>query len=178
MTTPMKDVKTILMVSAAMAVWMFSFIPYGIAQQMPGTFAQQIQGSWTLVSCVNEQDGKKFDVFGSNPKGSFILTPDGHFSLILMRSDLPKFAANSRLKGTDKENEAVVHGSHAFFGTYTITSEKDHAVDLMVEGSSFPNQNGGIQKRIITIAGDELRVVNPTPAIGSGTNYLILKRSK
>jgi hypothetical protein len=61
---------------------------------------------------------------------------------------------------------------------YTITSEKDHTVDLMVEGSSFPNWNGGIQKRIITVAGDELRVVNPTPAIGSGTNHLIFKKSK
>jgi hypothetical protein len=39
------------------------------AKDKDSTFAKQIQGTWILVSIVNEQDGKKFDVFGPNPRG-------------------------------------------------------------------------------------------------------------
>ena len=77
-----------------------------------------------MASVVNEKEGKKTDVFGTDPMGSMILTPDGRFSIILMRSGLPKFAANNRVQGTAQENEAVVKGSVAYFGTYKVESEE------------------------------------------------------
>jgi Lipocalin-like domain len=46
--------------------------------------------------------------------------PNGHFSEIITRSDLPKFASNNREAGTPEENKAAVQGSIAFFGTYTV----------------------------------------------------------
>jgi len=100
------------------------------AQDKGGTLAQQIQGSWILVSIYNEQDGKKTDVFGSNPRGSMILTPDGRFSIILMKTSLPKFASNNRTKGTAEDNQAVVQGSIAFFGSYKVANEKEQMVNL------------------------------------------------
>jgi hypothetical protein len=81
------------------------------AKEKGGTLKKQIQGSWTLLSIYNELDGKKTDVFGSNPKGSMILTPDGRFSIIIVKADLPKFASKNRVKGTTEENQAVVQGS-------------------------------------------------------------------
>ena len=138
---------------------------------------QQIQGTWTLVSIYNEMDGKKTDVFGSNPRGSMIFTPNGRFSLILMKASLPKFAANSRVKGTAEENQAVVQGSVALFGSYKADSEKNDAVNLKVEGSTFPNWDAQDQKRIVSFTGDEMNFITPAAAIG-GTNYAVWKRVK
>ncbi len=157
------------MLSGALDVW---------AQDRDGTFAKQIQGSWILVSCINEQNGKKVDLFGSNPKGSMILTPNGRFSIIIMRSSLPKFASNSRTKGTAEDNQAVVQGSIAFFGSYRVTNEKEQTVKLRIEGSTFPNWAGAEQERSVTVIGDEMKYTNSSPAIGSGTNYLVWRRVK
>jgi hypothetical protein len=55
-----------------------------------------------------------------------------------MRASLPKFASNSRVKGTTEENQAVVQGSAAFFGTYTVTSDKEQTVNLHIEGGYLP----------------------------------------
>ena len=102
--------------------------------------------------------------------------PYGRFSSILMRASLPKFASNSRVKGTVEENQAVVQGSVASFGTYTGQSDKEQTVNLHIEGSTFPNWDGQDQKRLMTVKGDELKVTNPAASIG-GTNYAIYKRA-
>jgi len=147
------------------------------AQEKGGSIAQQLQGSWSLVSIYNELDGKKTDQFGLNPRGSLIFTPDGRFSLIIMRVALPKFASNNRVKGTAEENQAVVQGSVAYFGTYKVVNEKDRIVGLHFEGSTFPNWDDQDQTRIINIVGDEMRSTNPTATIG-GTNFSVWKRIK
>ena len=147
------------------------------AQEKGGPLASQIQGSWALVSMQNELDGKRTDVFGPNPKGSLILTPDGRFSIILMSATLPKFAANNRKKGTAEENQAVVQGSVAFFGSYSVAIEKENTVQLSIEGSTFPNWAGEVQKRIMVVKGDEMNFTTPAAAIG-GTNYLVFKRAR
>jgi len=141
-------------------------------------FAKQIQGSWTLVSCINEKDGQKFDVYGENPRGLMILTPGGDISVMLMRATLPKFAANDRRKGTTEENQAVIEGITTYFGKYKVVDEKKGMVEITIKGSSFPNWDGTVQKRTLTVKGDELKQVNPSPAIGSGVNYLLWKREK
>jgi hypothetical protein len=154
--------------SGASAVW---------AKEKAGTLAKQVQGSWTLVSLYVEKDGKKVEPFGSKPRGSIILTPDGRFSIIIMKESLPKFAANNRVKGTAEENQAVVQGSLATYGRYTVESEKEHLVSMRIEGSTFPNWDGEDQKRVWTVEGDELKVTVPKATIG-GASYLIWKRAK
>lgn len=139
------------------------------AQEKGSTLAQQIQGSWILVSIYNEQDGKKIEPFGSKPRGSLILTPDGRFSIILMRASLPKFASNNRMNGTPEENQAVVQGSFADYGHYAVASEKEHTVTLHIEGCTFPNWDGQDQKRFMTVIGDELKLTGVTATIGEKT---------
>jgi hypothetical protein len=156
------------MLTGASGVW---------AKEKPGTLAKQIQGTWTLVSIYNEQDGKKIEPFGSQPRGSLILTPNGRFSMILMKADLPKFAAKNRMQGTAEENQAVVQGSLVYFGTYAVASEKEHTVNMHVEGCTFPNFNDQDQKRVMTVKGDELNVTSPTSTIG-GVAYVVWKRAK
>jgi len=152
-------------------------VSHAWAQEKGGSLAGQIQGSWALVSMQNEQDGKRTDVFGPNPKGSLMLAPDGRFSIILMSATLPKFAVNNRRKGTAEENQAVVQGSVAFFGSYSVANEKENTVQLNIEGSTFPNWTGEVQKRIMVVKGDEMNFTTPAAAIG-GTNYLVFKRAR
>jgi hypothetical protein len=92
-----------------------------------------------VVSVYNEQDGEKTEPYGPQPRGFMTLAPDGRFSIILMKASLPKFAANNRVQGTVEENQAVVQGSLALYGTYAVVSQKEKMVILHVEASTFPN---------------------------------------
>ena len=146
------------------------------------TFAQQandLVGTWTLVSITLEKDGKKTDFYGPNPQGQLIYDATGHFSVIITRSDLPKFASNNRELGTPEENNAVVHGSLAYFGTYSV-SEPDKTITTHVESSTFPNWNGIERKSIFSISGDELHTSSTSrPSTGGpGTAHLVWKRAK
>ena len=142
-----------------------------------GDLAKQVQGSWVIVSNINEQDGKKSDTFGPNPRGFMVLTPEGRFSMIVMRASLPKFASNNRLQGTAEENKAVVQGSQAMFGTYKVVSEKENKIIFHYEGCTFPNWDGRDLPRIVTVMGDEMKQINPAAAVG-GINYHIWRRVK
>jgi hypothetical protein len=106
-----------------------------------------------------------------------ILTPDGRFSIIIMKASLPKFASNNRVKGTPEEYQAVVEGSVAYFGTYKAVTEKENTVSMQIEGSTFPNWDGQNQARIMVVVGDEMKLTNPVAAV-SGTNHLVWKRAK
>jgi hypothetical protein len=133
--------------------------------------------SWTLVSLTNEQGGKKTEPFGPNPKGLQVFDGNGRFSIVIVRPDLPKFASNSRDTATADESQKVVHGSIAYFGTYTVNAaEKSFA--LQVEGATFPNWTGAQQKRTYAISGDVLTISNATPSIGAGVNTITWKRAK
>jgi Lipocalin-like domain len=130
--------------------------------------AKDLVGTWTPVSV---------EAFGPNPKGSLTFDANGRFSLQLLRSSLPKVAANKRDMGTPEENKAIVGGTISYYGTYKM-SAKD--LLLHVEASSFPNWTGTDQKRTnVALTGDELRYTNPAPSVGSGTPaVLVWKRAK
>ena len=147
------------------------------AQANDSSFAKEIQGTWLLVSCVNEKEGQKTTPYGPNPRGMMVLTPGGHFSYIIMVASIPNFASNSRTKGTPEENQAVVQGLHSVFGTYRIINAKEGKLSMHIDGSSFPNWDGKELPRVFSVKGDELNVINPTVS-GGGTNYILWKRTK
>jgi hypothetical protein len=76
-----------------------------------GQAAKELVGAWTLASVTVEQDGKKVEPFGPNPNGSLMLDGNGHFSIVVIRPGLPKFASNNRVAGTVEENKAAVQGA-------------------------------------------------------------------
>ena len=139
------------------------------------TLKQQLVGTWTFVSSTTKLPNGS-PAWGTNPKGLLIFTENGHFSSQIVRSDLPKFASKNRAQGTPEENKAVVQGSIGTFGTYTVDETKK-TYTLKFEGSSFPNRVGAEQTRPFTIAGDELKVTNPSTSVG-GTSDIIYKRAK
>src|ERR1019366_1918538 len=80
---------------------------------------EQLVGAWTLVSASSKlPDGSP--AWGANAIGLIIFTTSGHYSTQLMRSDLPKYASNSRAKGTPEEYKTIAMGSVANFGTYSV----------------------------------------------------------
>ena len=173
----MREVVRVLLTVAVLSGGMWSGASGVLAKEKAGTLARQVQGNWTLVSVNVEQEGKKIEPFGSQPKGFLTVTPDGRFSYILLKASLPKIAADNRIKGTAEEYQAIVQGSLAVYGTYKVVNEKEHAVQVHIVGSTFPNWDGQDQKRIWTVKGDELTITNPTSAVG-GISYLVFKRAK
>jgi hypothetical protein len=139
--------------------------------------ANELVGSWTLVSITVKQGGQKLEPFGPTPKGLLIFDRSGRVSIIVTRPDLPKFQSNNRSAGTPEEERAIVQGSIAYFGTYSV-NEEDRAFIVHVEGSTFPNWVGTDQKRIFTITGGELKYTNSNRSGGAGTALVVWKRVK
>jgi hypothetical protein len=160
---------SILSLSAFVALALPIVADSASAQQR--TLKEQLIGTWTLVSTDNVQ------AFGPNPKGMLVFDGNGRYSLIFMRSNLPKFAGSSVDKGTADENKTVMQAMVAHFGTYTV-NEADKTITSRAEGSWFPNQVGTEAKRIITsLTADELKYTNPATAFGT-TAQTVWRRAK
>ena len=130
------------------------------ARAQQKTLREQLVGSWALVLSDNHAaDGTTKGTFGTNPKGSLILSADGRYTQIQIDLDRPKFKSNNRLQGTPEENAAAVNGTTASFGTWTV-DETEQALTYNVEGALYPNAIGGTEKRVVTVTGDELKYVN------------------
>ena len=143
-----------------------------LAQQ--GSLKEQVVGTWIHVSTtVTAPDGKKSDRPG---KGVLIYAPDGHFAFVNVANNLPNLEANNRDKATAEEARAIVAGSIAYYGTYTV-DEATKTIVPKVEGSTFPNMVGTDQSRVVTsITADEMRFINPkAPA---GVLEIVWKRAK
>lgn len=146
------------------------------AQQKPEELRQQMVGTWSLSEQWVEQDGKKIQRFGANPKGIAIYDGNGRFATILLRPDLPKFASNNAMTGTADENKATVQGSNASYGSWSV-NQQDASVSSQIDGSTFPNWDGQIQRRTVSVVGDEMKMCVPGAQIG-GTACAIWKRIK
>jgi hypothetical protein len=122
----------------------------------------QLVGTWSFVIAeITAADGTKSLPFGDKPKGMLVFTADGHFSQIHVAGGLPKIASNNRLAGTAEDNKAIVAGTLALFGTYTVDETKK-TLTFNIEASTFPNAEGIVQTRTIDLlTPDEFRNTNP-----------------
>ena len=166
----------VLSVVGIVAALMFG-ASVGWAQDKSGNLKQQLVGSWSLQSLVIEQDGKKVEPYGPNPKGMLIINGDGHFMLMNSKPDLPKIASNNRDKQSTQEAQAISQGILAYFGSYTV-NEKDHTITVKIGASSYPNWNGIEQKRTFSVNKDELTWTNRTTPTGGGTATVKWTRAK
>lgn len=143
-----------------------------IAQEK--SLKERLIGTWRLMLASTKlPDGS--DVWGSDPVGLLILTNNGHFSSQTMRSDRPSISSNSRVKGTQGENEAVVHGSIASFGTYTV-NEVEKTITFRYLGSTFPNREKTEETWPLVINGNELRLTHPSTSVKGPPSQLIYRR--
>lgn len=150
----------------------------GNALSQQKSLKDQLVGTWTLASWERTNpDGSKVHAFGTNPKGINMFSADGRFALIYTRGELPKLASNDRMKSTPQEAKTIVDGSIAYYGTYSV-DEASKTMTLNIESTTFPNQIGRPQKRVITaLTADELKYSNPTATAG-GQIQITMKRAK
>ena len=145
----------VIMSVAASAVFSCLAVPRADAQT-----AQEIVGTWTLVSAVIQSGNVNIEAFGSNPRGTLVLGSDGRYAIIFLRRDLPKIASNNRLSQTADESRTIAKGSIAHFGTYRV-DETGKFLVFRIESSTFPNWNGAEQRRPFSLSGDELTYISP-----------------
>jgi hypothetical protein len=148
-----------------------------LAQQK--SLKEQVVGTWLLVSAeTTNKDGSKFHSFGPNPKGMVVFDANGRYVQVLMSSTLPKFASANRMRGTDQENKAVVQGSIAYYGTWTV-DETAKTMLQRVEANTWALHSGIEYKRpISTLTADDLVFTNPGSSAGGGSTVLTFKRAK
>jgi hypothetical protein len=161
--------------TVAIAALGLSLVPSMVMAQ---SLKDQIVGTWTLASWVQTlKDGSKNLRFGNDPKGVNTFTPDGHFTLIITRSNLPKVSSGNPEKPTAEEALAVVSGSIAYFGTYTV-DEGTKTISEHLDATTLVNQLAIPQNRVITaISADAMTYSNST-AVGGGNIELVWKRAK
>jgi hypothetical protein len=143
------------------------------------TLRQQLVGTWSFVRTeATQQDGTKELPFGPNPRGVNIFTEDGYFTLIQVAGGIASFASKSRVTGTAEENESVVQGSLALFGTYTV-DEMAKTIIYKVESSTFPNWVGQEQTRPIdSLTAGELKYSNAAASVAGAKTVNIWTRAK
>jgi hypothetical protein len=143
-------------------------VPPTVAVSQPKALKEQLVGAWTLVSIIaTDKSGAKSDRRGPSPKGLLIFEPNGYFSLLTSRSDIPNFAINNVNQGTAEENKAVMTGMIANVGTWSV-DEATKTITTHIEAGSFPNLNGKTQTRVITsLTADELKYVNGASVSGT-----------
>ena len=127
---------------------------------------QKLLGTWELVSLSRSENGNVTQPLGSHPLGYVTFDRNGHFSAQVMRSDIPRFASNSKNSGTDAENRSVVQGMLTEFGTFTV-DDTNHALIEHIVGCNFPNWNGTDVKLSFGLKDDQLTFQNPAGPSGA-----------
>jgi Lipocalin-like domain len=159
--------------------------PAAAPQQAQRPLKDMLVGAWTLLLVDGvKADGTQAPLYGPNPIGSVIYTPNGRYSVQIMRTvNRPPFKSNNRDTGTADENKATVQGTLSYFGTYTV-EEAGKSISLRIEGSSFPNAEGGTQRlQVSSVTDDELTITLPgtassTPGAGYPSLQVIFRKVK
>lgn len=121
--------------------------------------ANQLLGTWRMVSAQIDPDGRNRPAYGARPNGLLVFTPDMRFIEVLTDSDVPRFASEARGAGTAEENRAAMARNIGFFGTYTVDAAGAFSGNR-VEGSTFPNWVGDVRttrELQLVVEGDRMR---------------------
>ena len=104
--------------------------------------------------------------YGEHPKGRLVVDAKGRYSLQIFKSERLRFASDSKADGSADEFKSAVMGSSTHYGAMAI-DEPAGVLVFSIEGSSFPNWEGTIQRRQYTLDGAQLRYEVPPRADGS-----------
>jgi hypothetical protein len=126
-----------------------------------------LHGTWTLVAADKIlPGGARARDYGEHPKGRLIVDTQGRYSLQILKSERPRFATGSKADGSADEFKSAVMGSSTHYGTVTIDGKAGQLV-FSIEGSSFPNWEGTVQRRRYTLEGGQLSYRVPPRTDGS-----------
>jgi len=160
---------------AACAIGMAGARPLQAQNAVP-TLREQLVGTWSVVSQFTDKDGQRMETFGAHPKGMVVYDVSGRFVGLVESGELPRFLSGNRMTGSIEENQAIVQGSIAYFGHYTV-DEKAGKVTLRFEGCTYPNWEGQDQTRTLSFAGNALDMTIPNNSLG-GVGHIVLSKAK
>ena len=133
-------------------------------------------GTWRLVEwSATTASGDKEHPFGPKAVGRIAYGTDGSMSFHLMDPSVPPFKSPVRALASADEIEAGWKAYFAYFGTYSVDSNKG-IVTHHIEGCSFPNWNGTEQKRNYQFDGTSLVLEGQTA--DQKSHRLVWKKAK
>lgn len=129
--------------------------------------ASPLRGTWALVAAdkILPGGGVVRD-YGERPKGRLIVDAAGRYSLQIFKSERLRFGTDSKADGSADEFKSAAMGSSTHYGTITIDDANGLLV-FSIEGSSFPNWEGTVQKRHYQLDGGTLTYKVPPRPDGS-----------
>lgn len=117
---------------------------------------RSLVGDWKLISSQAIVDDQAYDLFGLNPKGYLILTPQGRLCAITT-------AAHRKRGEGDLERAALHRSMLAYTGRYRVEGSDFITV---VDASWNEAWNGTEQRRHFRTEGDKLFIESaPAPSI-------------
>src|SRR5258708_5784217 len=147
-----------------------------LAQQK--SLKDRLVGAWTLVSCdsTSANGARQPYCADSNPNGILILDASGRYAQVIAARGRPKFSTPNRSEAKAEEFKAAALGLVANFGTWSI-NEADKTLTGHYEGALFPNIEGTDVKSTVSLSGDELKLIQPSPVLG-GRSESVYRRAK
>ena len=151
------------------------------AQQTNMTLANKLSqknlaGTWALVSVDNiYPDSTRVHPYGENPKGLLVFDEQGRYAIQLFKAVRPKVTSGDKNKCTPEEYAALVQGSNAHFGIYTV-DEANGTITFNIQHASFPNWEGTQQKRPFTLMGNVFKYTVPAPTTGGAVTGEVVWR--
>jgi hypothetical protein len=126
---------------------------------------ERVVGVWDFTSMVVvTSSGEVVYPYGEDLYGRLIYTRGGHMSVLLMRSQRPRFTSNDPFAGTDSEKARAFDSFDAYCGTYEV-DEDAGIINHRIEGSKFPNWLGTSQVRYFEFS-DEQLIIKAVIAVG------------
>ena len=140
----------VLLALAGLLVSLGYFAPVASADDV----SKQLTGSWKLTDWVLEVVGEgNREPFGPNPKGRLVMTPEGHWMVIITGADRHPAKTND-------EKLALFDSVLAYSGLYTVEGDRITVKVDMSSNEVFTGANQ-IQTRFFTLEGDKLTVRTP-----------------
>ena len=125
-----------------------------------------MRGAWTLVAADKRlPDGREVRDYGESPKGLLIVDDRGRYSLQILKSERLRFAGD-KADGTAEEFASAVLGSSTHYGRVEVDAAGG-VLTFRIDGSSFPNWEGTVQRRHYTLEDGTLRYLVPARPDGS-----------
>jgi len=135
-----------------------------VAAQEP---ASPLQGAWTLVAADKILPGGERARDYAIARQAMRRTDTWDLAeRRACKSERPRFASADKAAGSAEEFKAATLGGSTHYGTLKVDSAGKRLV-FAIEGASFPNWEGTIQKRRYRLDGGELRYEVPPRADGS-----------
>lgn len=126
-----------------------------------------LQGTWTLVAADKRlPDGERVPDYGNAPQGRLVIDAHGRYSLQIFKAERLKFALGDKAQASPDEYASAVLGSSTHYGVLEVDAQQG-TLTFRIEGSSFPNWEGTVQRRTYTLEDDVLTYQVPPRPDGS-----------